>query len=96
MRLSKKRALVTGAASGIGEAVVSAFLNEGSEVFGADLSYSANSPERSTGFTPMPLDISKEDAWERLMETIAPIDILAPIIRERKTSDLMHLHQHQI
>jgi len=39
MRLSGKKALVTGAASGIGKAVVTAFLDEGAEVTAADIDF---------------------------------------------------------
>jgi 3-oxoacyl-[acyl-carrier protein] reductase len=40
MRLTGKTALVTGAASGIGKAVVAAFQREGAKVIAADIEYS--------------------------------------------------------
>lgn len=76
MRLSSKRALVTGAASGIGKAVVSAFLNEGAEVLGTDLTFAAMPPATSNALTTLPLDISKEDDWQQLLAKMTPLDIV--------------------
>ena len=68
MRFSGKRALVTGAASGIGKAVVSRFLQEGAEVFGADLAY-ADSPSPGTGGPiALKLNVAIEDDWQQLLE----------------------------
>jgi NAD(P)-dependent dehydrogenase (short-subunit alcohol dehydrogenase family) len=76
MRFSGKRALVTGAASGIGKAVVSRFLQEGAEVFGADLAY-ADSPSPGTGGPiALKLNVAIEDDWQQLLEKISPIDVM--------------------
>jgi NAD(P)-dependent dehydrogenase (short-subunit alcohol dehydrogenase family) len=75
MRLSGKKALVTGAASGIGKAVVAAFLQEGAEVFGADLAYVGSQPETSAA-VDLPLNVAREDDWRQLLEKTGPIDIL--------------------
>jgi NAD(P)-dependent dehydrogenase (short-subunit alcohol dehydrogenase family) len=75
MRLSGKRALITGAASGIGKAVVAAFLQEGAEVIGADIAYAGKGQEpgdiRFVG-----LDVTREDDWERLAPSLSPLDVL--------------------
>jgi 3alpha(or 20beta)-hydroxysteroid dehydrogenase len=67
MRLAGKRALVTGAASGIGSAVVTAFRTEGALVFGADIEYS----DEETHFH---LDVTQEGDWERLMPSVGELD----------------------
>jgi len=76
MRLAGKRSLVTGAASGIGEAVVAAFLREGAEVIAADIAYKSSSATTTDRTTIIGLDVSSEQDWEQLSETIAPLDVL--------------------
>ena len=71
MRLAGKRALVTGAASGIGRAVVAAFRREGAHVIAADLTYSADDREQN-----IHLDVTQEAHWERLAESISRLDLL--------------------
>jgi 2-keto-3-deoxy-L-fuconate dehydrogenase len=71
MRLAGKRALVTGAASGIGRAVVAAFRREGAHVIAADLTYSADDQEQD-----IHLDVTQEAHWERLAESISRLDLL--------------------
>jgi NAD(P)-dependent dehydrogenase (short-subunit alcohol dehydrogenase family) len=75
MRLSGKHALVTGAASGIGKAVVAAFLQEGAEVIGADIAYADKAqepgPVRLVG-----LDVTREDDWKRLASSLSVLDVL--------------------
>lgn len=76
MRLTGKSALVTGAASGIGKAVVAAFLREGANVIGADLSYPVADSRVEGEVQTVHLDVSKESDWERLGESISHLDIL--------------------
>jgi NAD(P)-dependent dehydrogenase (short-subunit alcohol dehydrogenase family) len=75
MRLSGKKALVTGAASGIGKAVVAAFVKEGADVIGADIQFkqdvSAIQPGRGVA-----LDVTSEDDWDRLSREINSADVL--------------------
>jgi 2-keto-3-deoxy-L-fuconate dehydrogenase len=71
MRLAGKRALVTGAASGIGRAVVAAFRREGAHVIAADLTYPADDREQN-----IHLDVTQEAHWERLAESISRLDLL--------------------
>jgi NAD(P)-dependent dehydrogenase (short-subunit alcohol dehydrogenase family) len=71
MRLAGKRALVTGAASGIGRAVVAAFRREGAHVIAADLTYSADDQGQN-----IHLDVTQEAHWERLAESSSRLDLL--------------------
>lgn len=71
MRLAGKRALLTGAASGIGEAVAAAFRREGAEVIAADLAFA----EAGSGQT-VHLDVTSEADWERLARVVGHLDVL--------------------
>lgn len=68
MRLQEKVVLVTGAASGIGYAVVELFTREGARVFASDI---------ATPLVPYPdkvsalaLDVTREDDWERAVDKV--------------------------
>lgn len=74
--MAGKRALVTGAASGIGQAVVLAFLREGADVIAADMAYTAVSPAGDDHEKRVHLDISLEDDWERLTKQLGHLDVL--------------------
>ncbi|MGC2110214.1 MAG: SDR family oxidoreductase [Candidatus Korobacteraceae bacterium] len=67
---------MTGAASGIGRAVVTAFLREGADVIAADVTYPSPSPEGDPREQVVRLDISQEDDWERLSERLRHLDVL--------------------
>lgn len=75
MRLAGKKALVTGAASGIGKAVVTALCNEGADVIAADIAYPDNASE-SAGRRTTHLDISKESDWQRVAAGLGRLDVL--------------------
>ncbi len=76
MRLSRKKALVTGAASGIGKAVVAALLQEGASVLSADIEYKGYAPEDTGSSGCRELDVTKEDDWERLVLHTNTLDVL--------------------
>jgi NAD(P)-dependent dehydrogenase (short-subunit alcohol dehydrogenase family) len=79
MRLPGKRAMVTGAASGIGRAVVAAFLNEGAEVIAADIEYGeyGHAGSESLGRRrTVGLNVTREDDWRRLTEVMVPLHVL--------------------
>lgn len=75
MRLAGKRAVVTGAAGGIGAAVAQAFLREGAVVGGLDLT------APPAGVTPLIADVRDEQAVSTAMTAFATeaggIDVLA-------------------
>ena len=72
MRFSGKRALVTGAASGIGHAVRAALTREGAEVLAADISF----PSTDAASNTFHLDVSNEDDWEQLAAKMASLDVM--------------------
>jgi NAD(P)-dependent dehydrogenase (short-subunit alcohol dehydrogenase family) len=76
MRLTDKSALVTGAASGIGKAVVAAFRREGAEVIAADIDCSGTASGVADEGQAVRLDVSNEGDWERLTERLARLDVL--------------------
>lgn len=67
MMLAGQRALVTGAASGIGKATAAALANAGAEVIGADLSAAGDIRA---------VDVSDEASVERLFQSIPAPDIV--------------------
>lgn len=65
-RFANQTAIVTGAASGIGQAIAAGLRDEGAAVFGADLD-PAGVPD---GVRPVTLDVSKEDQWAALLAEV--------------------------
>ncbi len=68
MRLHEKVALVTGAANGIGRAVVELFVKEGATVFASDIA----TPVRaySAGIEAVQLDVASEPDWASVVDAI--------------------------
>jgi NAD(P)-dependent dehydrogenase (short-subunit alcohol dehydrogenase family) len=67
--LSGRRAIVTGGASGIGEAIVKAYAREGAQVLVVDLPDSAVSQNFAVidGVTPLEQDITEKDAPQNIV-----------------------------
>ena len=65
--LSGRKAIVTGGASGIGEAIVLAYAREGAQVLVVDLPDSATSQNFTDveGVTPLEQDITETDAPQK-------------------------------
>ena len=76
MRLSSKRALITGGAQGIGYAIAEAFYREGAIVYIADVneqlgtSAAAKLRDKGKNATFVRLDVTSEDEWRRVFSQI--------------------------
>ncbi|GGV65446.1 3-oxoacyl-ACP reductase [Streptomyces longisporoflavus] len=94
--LSGRTALVTGAARGIGEAVAEVLARDGARVVVLDVPSAQADLVRVAdrlGGTALPLDITADDAGERMAAALAPggLDILvhnAGITRDRKLANM--------
>lgn len=71
-RLSGKRCVITGAASGLGAATVTLFVAEGAEVLAVDRDPVAPRP----GVTPLVADVTDPLAATRAAKTFGPVDAL--------------------
>lgn len=76
MQLARKIALVTGAASGIGKAVVTAFLAEGADVIAADIDYARNDVQITHNPRTVYLDVRREQDWDHLSQSLGRLDVL--------------------
>ena len=76
-RLKDKVAIVTGAADGMGEAVVKLFAAEGAQVLGVDLN--AEKLKEAHGAATnsiklMDIDVTADDADEKIVITVATVE----------------------
>ena len=73
MRLENKVAVVTGAASGIGYAIVEKFVKEGAKVVAGDITDTISELEKTFGdnVKTVKVDVSKEDEVKNLIDTAA-------------------------
>ncbi|MBA3797470.1 MAG: SDR family oxidoreductase, partial [Chloroflexi bacterium] len=84
MGASGRRAVVTGAASGIGQAVARRLLDEGATVIAADLNEAGLAPLLEAGATPFVGDLASDADRDRLVALGGGVDFLvnaAGIIR---------------
>jgi NAD(P)-dependent dehydrogenase (short-subunit alcohol dehydrogenase family) len=76
-RLSGKICVVTGAARGIGRAIVEAFVAERATVVATDKDQAAGAlMAQAVGCRFLPLDVSSEDDWERLLTQVTGADVV--------------------
>jgi 3(or 17)beta-hydroxysteroid dehydrogenase len=76
-RLTGKICVVTGAARGIGRAIVEAFLVEGAEVVATDKDAAAGAALASeTGCRFLRLDVSREADWAALAQAFPAVDVV--------------------
>lgn len=68
--------LVTGASSGIGFETARQLAREGHKVFAAARRVELMEPLRSDGVTPVFLDVCDENAIDRCLEQVGPVDVL--------------------
>lgn len=77
LRLVGKTCVVTGAARGIGRAIVEAFLAEGAVVVATDRDEVAGASMASaTGCDFLRLDVSNEDDWQALASHVPALDVM--------------------
>jgi 2-keto-3-deoxy-L-fuconate dehydrogenase len=76
MRLKGKRAVVTAAGAGIGQATALAFLAEGAHVIAADIAYDAMAPVAEAGGETHRLDVTDDAAVAAFAERTGAVDIL--------------------
>ena len=88
-----KTAIVTGAASGIGLAVVKRFLQEGYQVYG--MSRRENKPFEDPNFIYIPGDMSVDADRERLVAAAEQIDVLVNVagVAPKVRADLLEMTQ---
>jgi 2-keto-3-deoxy-L-fuconate dehydrogenase len=76
MRLKGKRAVVTAAGAGIGQATVLAFLAEGAEVIASDIDAASMAPVAEAGARAERLDVTDDAAIAAFAEAVGAVDVL--------------------
>src|SRR4051794_6803554 len=76
MRMNGRRALVTGAASGIGKAVAAKLQEEGAEIFAADIAFPESTASSGGAMTEVHLDVTDASNWMRVTERTGALDAL--------------------
>ena len=96
-RLANKYALITGGASGIGKATVQAMVDEGANVFLADINPAGQEAAQSIGATFVSLDVSSEESWSEAVSTISKvIDHLDILVNNAGISPHDHIEKLDI
>lgn len=93
-RLEGKVALVTGGASGLGEADCRLFASEGATVIVADVNPTGAEVAESIGATFMSLDVTSQDNWQQVVEAIrqqfGTLHVLVNNAGVVEAGDIMH------
>ncbi|MEM1428088.1 MAG: SDR family NAD(P)-dependent oxidoreductase [Pseudomonadota bacterium] len=75
LELTGRRALVTGAGQGLGQAIATALLDAGAEVTGLDIDADALAALDRTDVSTVPLDVTDPDALTGLVSRLGGVDI---------------------
>ena len=76
MRLAGKRAVVTAAGAGIGQATALAYISEGADVYAADIDGEAMAAVSAAGGHAHRLDVTDDDAVAAFARDVGAVDIL--------------------
>lgn len=96
-RLAGKTALVTGAAQGIGAAIVQAMRREGAEVFAADVNVEGvEAVAGGCGARPLRLDVSSEGGWQDAAAAIRATGPLSILVNNAGVELVKPLAEHSL
>jgi len=93
-RLQGKTALVTGAAAGIGRAIVDSFLNEGARVAVTDINQAGLADLAARGALALPQDVTDEARWREVVDaTVAAFGKLDILVNNAGIGIIGHIEK---
>jgi len=93
-RLQGKTALVTGAAAGIGRAIVDSFLNEGARVAVTDIDQAGLADLAARGALALPQDVTDEARWREVVDaTVAAFGKLDILVNNAGIGIIGHIEK---
>lgn len=96
-RLAGKTALVTGAAQGIGAAIVQAMRAEGAEVFAADINADGVAAVAAKcGARPLQFDVALEAGWEKAAAAIGSAGPLSILVNNAGVELVKPMTEHSL
>lgn len=96
-RLTGKTALVTGAAQGIGAAIVEAMRAEGAEVFAADINIDGVIEVAATcGARPLRLDVASEAGWDDAADIVGAAGPLSILVNNAGIEIVKPMTEHSL